>query len=221
MKLIIKPEEINNFSINVVKNYEGCPEAIIFLKRVYGDTVDSLRYRKQDFSKLVEMGKSHWVMNFMLNIAAPESRLNFIAQQIRVAAESMGEKKALRVFDVLEALKTNNSQHLKAAEDGIDEIMPPDDDQTDLGQAERHLARALNHLLLDLGKKETEDQKVYTRTVVDAVNQMGECAFWMALAKGSKCSVETYMRSVATRLLNAHDKYLWRERPVGESNPLQ
>ena len=70
-------EEIENFSINVVDRYEGCADATIFLKQIYGENTDNLRKRKKDFITLIKMGKSAWLINFLLNIITKPYRVKF------------------------------------------------------------------------------------------------------------------------------------------------
>lgn len=78
-ELTLTKEEIENFSINVVDNYEGCAEATLFLKRIYGEQKDDLRKRKKDFVSLSKMGKASWIINFLLNTITKPYRAKFLA----------------------------------------------------------------------------------------------------------------------------------------------
>lgn len=76
-KLTLSSKQINNFSIDVVKDFEGCPEALIFLKRIYKDEVTNLTNRKKDFVDLVENNKGPWIINFLLNCIKKPYRARF------------------------------------------------------------------------------------------------------------------------------------------------
>jgi len=76
------PEQMNNFSINVVNNFEGCAEAIVFLKRIYGERSTDLRTTRSDFVALVKARKENWVINFLLNTITKKYRAQFIANLV-------------------------------------------------------------------------------------------------------------------------------------------
>jgi hypothetical protein len=77
-KLIVSKEFIENFSIDKVKDYEGCPDALRMLTIRYGKTIDHLAKRKPDFIKIViEDNKPDWILNFLLNLIKEEFKISF------------------------------------------------------------------------------------------------------------------------------------------------
>jgi hypothetical protein len=77
-KLNIKKEQLQNFSIDLVKDFEGCPSALKFLKARFGDRVDNLQNCKKEILELIEKDeKSDWVINFLLNLIQKKQRLMF------------------------------------------------------------------------------------------------------------------------------------------------
>lgn len=71
--------QMENFSINVVDNFEGCAEATVFLKKIYGEEVTNLTSRRKDFTTLSRMGKAPWIINFLLNTITKEYRAKYLA----------------------------------------------------------------------------------------------------------------------------------------------
>lgn len=91
-KLAIKPEHIENFSIDVVKDYEGCVDALKYLKKIYGDTVKPLRACSKDFRVLIkDHNKSEWVINFFLNMLKPQYRVEFYSKEFHQALEKVSD----------------------------------------------------------------------------------------------------------------------------------
>jgi len=78
----LSKQQMENFSINVVNNLEGCAEAIVFLKKIYGEEIINLRERRADFVSLAKMGKAHWIINFLLNTITKPYRIKYINQLI-------------------------------------------------------------------------------------------------------------------------------------------
>lgn len=78
----INEEQLKNFSIDLIKNYEGCPDAMSFLKSRYGNETDDLRKRKADFVQLIEEGKSVWIINFFLNIMLRQQRGQYLLDKL-------------------------------------------------------------------------------------------------------------------------------------------
>jgi hypothetical protein len=78
----LSKDQVENFSIDVLKNYEGCVDALVYMKNKYGDKTMDLRTKKNDFKKLVKEGKEIWVINFLLNTITKPYRAIFIQQFI-------------------------------------------------------------------------------------------------------------------------------------------
>jgi len=76
---MLTKDQIENFSINVVDDFEGCKEATVFLRRIYGDRNMDLRQLGSDFESLVRMGKSLWIIYFLLNTITKPFRVKFIS----------------------------------------------------------------------------------------------------------------------------------------------
>lgn len=81
-ELTLSNDQITNFSIDVIKDFEGCPEALIFLKRIYQDQTDNLRKRKKDFIELIDRDKGVWIMNFLHNCITKPYRARFVLNLI-------------------------------------------------------------------------------------------------------------------------------------------
>lgn len=86
-EVTLSESEMKNFCINVVNNYEGCEEAIVYLKKIYGENVDDLRKRKKDFYMLSNTNKAHWIINFLLNTITKPYRIQFYTQRIRTCLD--------------------------------------------------------------------------------------------------------------------------------------
>ena len=104
----LSENEILNFKIDLVKNYEGCPDAMAFLKNRYGDQQDNLRKRKNDFIALIDEGKGDWVINFFLNIMTKKQRLQYVLDRFHENTSLI--RNIDNYFnDYLEDMKTINS----------------------------------------------------------------------------------------------------------------
>lgn len=82
-KLLISKEEIENFSISSLKDFNGCPEALRYLTKVYGDKKDNLSLYQKDFYALINIGKSAWVFQFCFSILKKEYCFEFYKKHSR------------------------------------------------------------------------------------------------------------------------------------------
>ena len=92
-KLTLTEDQIKNFCIDTVKDFEGCPEALIFLKKIHKDTVQDLRNTRREFMDLINVDKGIWITNFLMNLLVKEHRIEFyeevLIKEIRNLASEM------------------------------------------------------------------------------------------------------------------------------------
>jgi len=81
-KLTLTIAQMKNFNIDVINKMEGCPEAMVYLFKMYGSEVADLRTRGQDFINLIHTNKELWAMNFILNLLKKPYRAKFTANAI-------------------------------------------------------------------------------------------------------------------------------------------
>lgn len=79
---LLTQEQMENFSIPAIKNLEGCPQALSFLIRRFGKESYDIKLHKSAFIQLIREEKTSWVINFILNLLAPHSRLRFLINSI-------------------------------------------------------------------------------------------------------------------------------------------
>ncbi len=114
-KLKADKNDLINFSISKLKDYEGCPDASKLLFKHFGDQVDSLFNHEQYVLKLIlEHNKPHWAINFILNLIHEEYRLKFFNLVFKDCLDEIKDKNLLKELKKgLKALKNNEDYELK------------------------------------------------------------------------------------------------------------
>jgi len=66
------------FNIEMIKDFGGCKQAMIYLRDKYGHEVDDLSKRRADVINLMDEGKEDWVINFCLNVMDNPNKVKFL-----------------------------------------------------------------------------------------------------------------------------------------------
>lgn len=203
--------EIKNFKIDLVKNYEGCPDAMLFLKNRYGDQQDDLRKRKEDFMILIHEEKGDWVMNFFLNIMTRKQRLQYIIdrfhenasmirnldnyfvdylQDLQVINSSIDwSKETAAIYEKVYAKRTIVKNELNAeSKDNFSS------DEFKIKMAESQLIKGLLFFLQDLREKGT-----LTKSGVRFFHCLSEAKVWNDSAR----TYTSYLKEEAMQLIDS------------------
>jgi len=98
-KLTITQDQIKNFSIDTIKDFEGCSPALSFLKKIYGDRVEDLSLTKPDFQRLIDVDKGIWIINFCMNLLDLQHRKEFFETILFEDMKKLASKKLKKDMD--------------------------------------------------------------------------------------------------------------------------
>ena len=234
MKLTLTQDEIENFCIDIVNKYEGCPEALIYLKRLYGDQVSDLRTTKQDFVNLAHAGKGHWILNFMLNMVSIKDRVEFawnIFERELTAVNPTHGDDMLKLLGHMKKAAQKKRYAKKGSEDLISRLNAAQEQNTKIlkGQAQgalpnqEHLSTFRRHAeqwqiqaVLLFTEEATKEEPTFTRVLVECFNLLGRAAFYKGMiyqASNMEVSSPTteaeFMKYIALKFID--DIGLWTE----------
>ena len=189
-KLFASREVMERFSIDSLKRLEGCPPAVEFLKRKYGDRVDNLFSCGQEVMDLIVIdGKSDWAINFMLNLIKPEFRIAFYATKLGEMLTRTDDREFARdVYFMLKvhveymhheflAASHKFESHRSAIKSELNHYAERNEAPAD------SVLSALNHELLIVESVSficADEKRNFTRSVTDALIKLAE----------SKCTLD-------------------------------
>lgn len=186
-KLIIKKEHIKNFSIDVVKEYEGCVDALRYLKRKHGDRIENLSNCEKEIKDLIEIDeKSEWVINFLLNMLKPQFRVAFYARYLYDALDNIEDKElsanlqlafdsfSKKVPKKMDEIELSLERHLSAIDSEL--LFQADDNIKCKLQYERLVLESVRFFITDKDRK-------FTRHVTDGLIKLAEAKAYRDLVK--------------------------------------
>ena len=101
MKVILPQDQITNFSIDVVSQYEGCAPALKMLRKIYKDQIKHFSDTKEDFQELAKH-KPIWIIQFLMNIVSYEDRVRFAMSEIDFFLKKLHWEKDWENSDLLD-----------------------------------------------------------------------------------------------------------------------
>jgi len=143
-ELVITEDQIKNFSIDVVKDYEGCPEALIFLKRVYKNKVKDLRETRSDFINLINVGKGVWITNFCMSILKKEHRIEFFDKHLLKEIKKLASKELKQ--DIKESIVGHRSYKSNIDKLLVKALHEYYKDHNELGTFTRSISKSIKYI---------------------------------------------------------------------------
>ncbi len=154
-KYTLTEDQIKNFSIDVVKDFEGCPEALAFLKKIHKDRVEDLRNTRKEFMALINADKGIWIINFLMNLVEKEERKKFFEEELMIEISKLASK--------------NLKKELKAGEVGKSEYEGVD----------KLLVQALAGFY-----KDQQENGNFTRSISKGVDYLSQAKSYGSIIKG-------------------------------------
>jgi len=178
-KLIIKEEELKNFSVDLVKDFEGCASALRFLKGRFGNSNYDLSKCGLEIKRLIYGdNKSDWAINFMLNLLKPQYRLSFYLKTLQYHLDNMYDDELKNFISncfntYSKRCSKKNHQELK---NKISSIMSEIQLKINIEKKEKSRDE-LNHQLYVLESVNfflDDSNKKFTRHITDALMKLAE-----------------------------------------------
>lgn len=184
-KLCVDDSVLENFSVALLKDFEGCVPAVKYFNAIYGDQVKNIRALRKQLVKAIQLGKSDWIINFCLNMLKPKYRMEFYGKYLLKALKSVedesiqkdielafnyycknnNEKTVLKILANIESHLIPIKSELHYYNDPS--TLPASEEVINTLQYEKNILESIRFFIEDKDKK-------FTRTVTDGLMKLAE-----------------------------------------------